>query len=142
RRRPRDRADTRGSGQAWSWFTSIVTVTPPAARYQIGDSRFVRARGEPAAGAFRSPAVAGSLRATPTLHSIDGGESMVPLRARLSACVVFTGVLFGLLQPGALAQEKKATLKVEKKTYAFKEADKDMEYALFVPGAYDKEKKW
>lgn len=31
--------------------------------------------------------------------------------------------------------------RIEKKTYFFKEADKDMEYALFVPSTYDKEKK-
>lgn len=31
--------------------------------------------------------------------------------------------------------------RIEKKTYQFKEADKEMEYALFVPTTYDKEKK-
>ncbi len=70
---------------------------------------------------------------------------MFTFRSRLVACVVLTGVLLALPQPGAVAQErkddKKPTPKVEKKTYAFKEADKDMEYALFVPSGYDKEKK-
>ena len=31
--------------------------------------------------------------------------------------------------------------RIETRTYFFKEADKDMEYALFVPSTYDKEKK-
>src|SRR5438045_3208705 len=46
---------------------------------------------------------------------------------------------------GTVAQEKKDDRKpipkVEKKTYEFKDAGKDMEYALFVPSGYDKEKK-
>lgn len=66
---------------------------------------------------------------------------MFPFRARFAACAAFAGALLALIQPNALAQEKKAAPKVEKKTYAFKEADKDMEYALFVPSGYDKEKK-
>jgi poly(3-hydroxybutyrate) depolymerase len=37
-------------------------------------------------------------------------------------------------------KDKKAYGKVEKKTYEFKEAGKEMEYALFVPSSYDKEK--
>ena len=53
--------------------------------------------------------------------------------------------LFGLLGPTTGAQEKKddkkPALKVEKKTYEFKDAKKDMEYALYVPSGYDKEKK-
>ena len=65
---------------------------------------------------------------------------MFSFRSRVVACVVLTAALVGWLQPSAVAQEKKG--KVEKKTYEFKEAKKDMEYALFVPGNYDKEKKW
>ena len=65
---------------------------------------------------------------------------MSSFRARLVACAVLTGTLFGLLNPSALAQEKKSP-KAEKKTYDFKEANKEMEYALFVPSTYDKEKK-
>jgi poly(3-hydroxybutyrate) depolymerase len=58
------------------------------------------------------------------------------------ACVVLTAALVGLLGPTSGAQEKKtAAGKVEKKTYEFKEAKKDMEYALFVPSGYDKAKK-
>jgi poly(3-hydroxybutyrate) depolymerase len=43
-------------------------------------------------------------------------------------------------------QEKKeparsTVSRIEKKTYHFEEADKDIEYALFVPSTYDKEKK-
>ena len=32
--------------------------------------------------------------------------------------------------------------RIERRTYDFKEAGKEMEYALFVPGAYDKSKRW
>jgi poly(3-hydroxybutyrate) depolymerase len=40
------------------------------------------------------------------------------------------------------AQEKKDTqARIQKKTYEFKDAGKEMEYALFVPSKYDKEKK-
>ena len=40
------------------------------------------------------------------------------------------------------AQEKEGTQsRIQKKTYDFKEAGKEMEYALFVPTKYDKEKK-
>src|SRR5262249_52115116 len=63
---------------------------------------------------------------------------MRSLRSRFT-CVVLAAVFFGSLQPATFAQEKKG--KVEKKTYEFKEAKKDMEYALFVPTSYDKEKK-
>lgn len=69
---------------------------------------------------------------------------MLAFRTWLLACAVLSGALVGLLGP-ATAQEKKDEKKVgkvEKKTYEFKEAKKDMEYALYVPGAYDKEKKW
>jgi poly(3-hydroxybutyrate) depolymerase len=65
---------------------------------------------------------------------------MIQFRFRFAACALFAAALVGLVQPSSLAQEK--TGKVEKKTYEFKDAKKDMEYALFVPGAYDKEKKW
>ena len=67
---------------------------------------------------------------------------MFPSRSRLVACVVMTTALFSLLGPTTRAQEKKAAPKVEKKTYDFKDAKKEkMEYALFVPSGYDKEKK-
>jgi len=40
------------------------------------------------------------------------------------------------------AQDKKDTReRIQKKTYDFKDAGKEMEYALFVPSKYDKEKK-
>jgi len=39
------------------------------------------------------------------------------------------------------AQEPSTTSRIQKRTYDFKEASKDMEYALFVPSSYDKEKK-
>ena len=66
---------------------------------------------------------------------------MSPFRVRVFACAALAGALVGLFGPAAGAQEKKAAPKVEKKTYEFKEAGKDMEYALFVPSGYDKQKK-
>jgi poly(3-hydroxybutyrate) depolymerase len=39
------------------------------------------------------------------------------------------------------AQEKAPSTGVQKRTYDFKEAGKEMEYALFIPVKYDKEKK-
>jgi poly(3-hydroxybutyrate) depolymerase len=66
---------------------------------------------------------------------------MVAFRWRAVACVLFAAALFVLVRPDAAGQEKKSAPKAEKKTYAFKEADKEMEYALFVPSGYDKEKK-
>ena len=53
-----------------------------------------------------------------------------------------------LLTAPAWAQDKpnefapKSTGRIEKKTYDFKEAGKEMEYRLFVPSNYDKAKKW
>ncbi|HEX4607456.1 MAG TPA: alpha/beta hydrolase [Urbifossiella sp.] len=44
--------------------------------------------------------------------------------------------------PAARGQPKSATARIEKKTYDFKDAGKEMEYAVFVPGRYDKGKKW
>ena len=62
---------------------------------------------------------------------------------RAAACALFAFALTGLVRPAAPAQEKKDDRKprAEKKTYEFKDAKKEMEYALFVPSAYDKEKK-
>jgi poly(3-hydroxybutyrate) depolymerase len=44
-------------------------------------------------------------------------------------------------QPPAKDKAKSTTNRIEKKTYDFKDAGKDMEYALFVPSTYDKAKK-
>jgi predicted peptidase len=61
--------------------------------------------------------------------------------------LISTGLVWGQNQekkePEKKGSEKKpsTTSRIEKKTYHFKEADKDMEYALFVPSTYDKEKK-
>lgn len=60
----------------------------------------------------------------------------------LSVCVVvwFSGV--ALAQPPAKKDAGKSTQsRIEKKNYDFKDAGKEMEYALFVPSTYDKEKK-
>jgi poly(3-hydroxybutyrate) depolymerase len=40
-----------------------------------------------------------------------------------------------------LAQDQTTTQRIQKRTYEFKEAGKEMEYALFVPSNYNKEKK-
>lgn len=70
---------------------------------------------------------------------------MVACWWRAGACALFAVALAVLVRPDARAQEKKDDKKpipkAEKKTYEFKEAKKDMEYALFVPSGYDKEKK-
>jgi poly(3-hydroxybutyrate) depolymerase len=50
----------------------------------------------------------------------------------------------GLFLSSTAAQQpaaKPTQSRIEKKTYDFKEAGKEMEYALFVPSTYDKEKK-
>lgn len=44
-------------------------------------------------------------------------------------------------QEGAKKDKAKTQARIEKRTYDFKEAKKDMEYALFVPSKYDKDKK-
>ena len=72
---------------------------------------------------------------------------MCSFRSRFVACAVLLAALVGLIRPAAIAQDKKdepklVTGKVEKKTYEFKEAKKDMEYALYLPSKYDKEKKY
>jgi poly(3-hydroxybutyrate) depolymerase len=51
-----------------------------------------------------------------------------------------------LLAPALRADDKKTDAdstwkRIEKKTYEFKDAEKEMEYGLFVPSKYDKEKK-
>src|SRR6516162_4398509 len=62
---------------------------------------------------------------------------------RLAACLL----LCGLTAPAGAQQSqqkdtpKKPSERIEKKTYEFKEAGKEMEYALFVPSTYDKAKK-
>ena len=55
------------------------------------------------------------------------------------ACCLALAPSTGAAQPPA---KKNATqARIEKKTYDFKEAGKEMEYALFVPSGYDKGKK-
>src|SRR3954471_22208677 len=62
-----------------------------------------------------------------------------------SAGILLAAALVSLRGPDLVAQEKQdakpTQSRVEKKSYAFKEAGKDVEYALFVPSTYDKEKK-
>jgi poly(3-hydroxybutyrate) depolymerase len=50
-------------------------------------------------------------------------------------------VLGGTTLTSAQEPNKQTSSRIEKKTYDFKEAGKEMEYALFVPSKYDKEKK-
>jgi poly(3-hydroxybutyrate) depolymerase len=61
---------------------------------------------------------------------------------------VLAGFVVCLLLSGLAAQEpdkkaagKSTTARIQKRTYEFKEAGKEMEYALFVPSGYDKERK-
>jgi poly(3-hydroxybutyrate) depolymerase/DNA-binding beta-propeller fold protein YncE len=60
---------------------------------------------------------------------------------RSAVCVALSFALLGLTQFEARTQDKTKPPRVEKKTYDFKDAGKDMEYALFVPSGYDKAKK-
>jgi poly(3-hydroxybutyrate) depolymerase len=58
-----------------------------------------------------------------------------PLLTAAIACLFVSGAALH-------AQDKKDThARIQKKTYDFKDAGKEMEYALFVPSKYDKEKK-
>jgi poly(3-hydroxybutyrate) depolymerase len=65
----------------------------------------------------------------------------------LRASVQATGFLVlsaGFFLSTLVAQEpaaKSTQSRIEKKTYDFKEAGKEMEYGLFVPGTYDKQNK-
>src|SRR5260221_2826827 len=60
-----------------------------------------------------------------------------------SAIVLALGLLATPIRADdAKAEPKKTTLsRIQKKTYEFKEAGKELEYALFVPSTYDKAKK-
>ena len=62
---------------------------------------------------------------------------------RLAACLLLCGLttLAGAQQPRQPDTGKKPSDRIEKRTYEFKEAGKEMEYALFVPSGYDKAKK-
>ena len=57
--------------------------------------------------------------------------------------VVLPAILAAAFLISCDAQEagKKTQDRIQKRTYDFKEADKKMEYTLFVPSTYDKEKK-
>ena len=65
----------------------------------------------------------------------------------MSRPYLFAVVAVGLLTPVLSAQQpgrkesSPTQARIQKKTYEFKEAGKEMEYALFVPTAYDKAKK-
>ena len=64
-------------------------------------------------------------------------------RTYLAGCLLLCGLatLASSQEPRAQDQGNKTYGKIEKKTYEFKEAGKEMEYALFVPSRYDKDKK-
>jgi poly(3-hydroxybutyrate) depolymerase len=49
-------------------------------------------------------------------------------------------IMLSALTGGMCAQGQSTAARIQKRTYEFKEAGKDMEYALFVPSKYDKEK--
>src|SRR5262245_47878323 len=74
-----------------------------------------------------------------------GGRFVSPLR-RSSVVTrhLLALAIIGLFVPTLAAQprERSAThARIEKKTYDFKDAGKEMEYALFVPSKYDKANK-
>ncbi|MCI0701708.1 MAG: alpha/beta hydrolase [Planctomycetia bacterium] len=68
-----------------------------------------------------------------------------PFHIRLVSVAMLAALIGSQLDTRVVGQEKKddkkPAPKAEKKTYDFKEAGKKMEYALFVPSTYDKEKK-
>jgi poly(3-hydroxybutyrate) depolymerase len=63
----------------------------------------------------------------------------MPARLRLALAAL-------CLSPAGLAAQeepaKSTQSRIEKRTYDFKDAGKEMEYALFVPSNYDKSKRW
>jgi poly(3-hydroxybutyrate) depolymerase len=65
--------------------------------------------------------------------------------SRRASIFVIVAVSFSLptlhAQPPAKKDGKSTTSRIEKKSYDFKEAGKEMEYALYVPTTYDKAKK-
>lgn len=69
------------------------------------------------------------------------------MRCRQIKIVVFSvavlvATLPGLVWPQEVGKKGAATsARIQKRSYDFKEAGKEMEYALFVPSKYDKEKK-
>ena len=62
---------------------------------------------------------------------------------RLAACLLLSGLATwaGAQPPQQKDTSKKPADRIERRTYEFKEAGKEMEYALFVPSGYDKAKK-
>jgi poly(3-hydroxybutyrate) depolymerase len=68
--------------------------------------------------------------------------STAPL-TRLAACLLLCGLtaLAGAQQPPLKDTGKKPSDRIEKRTYDFKEAGQEMEYAQFVPSGYDKARK-
>jgi poly(3-hydroxybutyrate) depolymerase len=73
------------------------------------------------------------------MSSRTATESVTRLAVCLLLCSVTT--LAGAQQPQQKDTGKKPSDRIEKQTYDFKEAGKEMEYALFVPSGYDKAKK-
>jgi poly(3-hydroxybutyrate) depolymerase len=75
-------------------------------------------------------------------RSTTMSRSMPMHRFAITAIGVASLVLPGLqAQPPAKKDAKGTQSRIEKKTYDFKDAGKEMDYALFVPSKYDKEKK-
>jgi poly(3-hydroxybutyrate) depolymerase len=65
---------------------------------------------------------------------------------RLAACLLLSALSATAAAPPQPQEkgkgDKKTYGKVQRKTYEFKEAKKEMEYALFVPSKYDGGRKW
>src|SRR5438094_685825 len=65
-------------------------------------------------------------------------------KAMIRCCVKLVLILWAsscFVLPLRAQPANRTQARIEKKTYEFKEASKEMEYALFVPSKYDKTKK-
>src|SRR5262245_3365649 len=62
-------------------------------------------------------------------------------RVGTALLVLSLATLASAQEPGQKQPGGSPSSRIQKKTYDFKEAGKEMEYALFVPSKYDKEKK-
>ena len=75
----------------------------------------------------------------------NASSPLLIARGALVALVLSIAGQFALASLQEKAPKKpvsEVTFDIQKRTYDFKEAGKDMEYALFVPSSYDKAKKW
>ena len=60
---------------------------------------------------------------------------------RVATCLLLCGLTTLAAAQEPQPRDREPSERIEKRTYEFKEAGKEMEYALFVPSGYDKAKK-